>query len=132
MFSLQNAQLTRPRIYNDADQQHDLQPPKDAPRWTHIQQADNEIVSDGYDSIFDAYNNDDHNNDDHNNDYNDDFTYWFDEEPQAGETSTAGMIRGALANDNQNEKKVGSKKGKEKEKVSKRLHILRLFNIFRY
>ena len=130
---MQNAQLTRPRIYNDDQQHYDLQPPKDAPRWAHIQQADNEIIyDDEYDSIFDDHNHD-HNNDDHNNDHNNDhnddndhFTYWFDEEPPAGETSTTGMIRGALANSNRNDngKKEGSRKGKEKATVSKRLHIL--------
>ena len=140
---MQSAQLTRPRIYNDDQQHYDLPPPKGAPRWAHIQQADNEVVfDDEFDSLFDAYNNDDHNhdnnddhnhdnNDDHNhdnndahnhdhNDYDDNFTFWF--EPAAGETSTAGMIRGALVNSNQNEngKKEGSKKEKEKAKVSKR------------
>ena len=145
-FNLQNAQLTRPRIYNDADQHYDFQHPKDAPRWTHIEQADNEIVyDDENDSIFDAYNHDDdHNNDDHNNghdnghdnDHNNDFiSYWFDKEPpQEGETSTMGMIRGALTNANQNdeeEKKEGNKKGKGRAKVSKHLHILRYFKYFR-
>ena len=44
------------------------------------------------------------------------------------------MIRGVLANSNQNDngKKEGSRKGKEKAKVSKCLHILGLLNIFRY
>ena len=85
LFSLQNAQLTRQRHYDDTVQHYDVQAPNNAPRWTCADQASNVVYDTdiGYDSIYE------------------------DEEIQRGETSTAGMIHGALKNKSKDKEKVG-------------------------
>ena len=61
-FTIQNAQLTRVRFYNDTIQHLNVEPPENAPQWCRVEQV-NEVNEDiayntdiGYDSsIYDEY-----------------------------------------------------------------------------
>jgi hypothetical protein len=104
-FSLQAAQLTRPRIYADEEQQLDVQPPSEMPDWACVGQEkdvpyDTDVST--YESLYELY---------------DEYLHGSDEE-ERGESSATGMIRGALeAADEAAKEKETSTKGKERQKV---------------
>ena len=115
---MQNAQLTRTRNYNDEEQHYDPQPPSNAPEWTC---TDKPVQNLAYDTDV-MGDNDVDVTDEHNMDYEDYNSiidnYYGINDDEGGETSTIGMIRGALD------------KGKTKENVGRRYTYFRYILIF--
>ena len=71
-LTLQTAQLSRPRIYNDELQHYNFSPPPNAPNWTCVERDDTDIKGNPEDDQ-DMYNSNE------------------------AESSTSGMIRGAIS-----------------------------------
>jgi hypothetical protein len=111
-FTLQNAQLSRPRLYDDNLQHFDVQPPENAPKWSCVSQTNHAAVYDT-DFVADTDITSGMSGYESEGTYESQIMYGTDEEYEKGESSTIGMIRGALAKEDKNKKKKKKGKGKD-------------------